>query len=45
MTVSIFSLGDAAISQAAPIDEGKSKTPPKRTVLAKADATVAPEPR
>ena len=45
MSLSLFSLGDSAISQLAPIEEGKSKSPPKRQITAKADATVVPEPR
>jgi hypothetical protein len=40
-----FSLGDSSISQSSSLTEGKTKTPPKRQALAKADAAVIPEPR
>ncbi|HET9336584.1 MAG TPA: hypothetical protein VFO12_09290 [Sphingomicrobium sp.] len=45
MSLCQFSLGGAAISQSATVEEGKTRTPPKRQTQAKADATVVPEPR
>lgn len=45
MCLSHFSLGDVAISHSAPVEEGNSKTPPKRLTQAKADAALVPERR
>lgn len=44
MSISKFALGEAALAQPEPTAI-KSKTPPKRILVALADATVVPEPR
>lgn len=44
MILSLFSLGEAAISQTV-IGDGGKKPPPKRQVAAKADAVAVPEAR
>jgi hypothetical protein len=44
MSLALFSLADASVSQIAPKDGGK-KPPPKRTVTATSDPVVVPEPR
>ncbi|HXG81555.1 MAG TPA: hypothetical protein VNJ05_07120 [Sphingomicrobium sp.] len=44
MTLGLFSLADASISQTQQSDGGK-KPPPKRTSTAVADSKLIPEPR
>lgn len=44
MSLSLFALADASISEVKTKDSGK-KTPPRRTSTPVADATLAPEPR
>lgn len=44
MSLALFSLADASISEVKTKDSGK-KPPPKRTVTALKDFSAAPEPR
>ena len=44
MSLALFALADASISEVKPKDGGK-KPPPKRTSTAVADRVAAPEPR
>jgi hypothetical protein len=44
MSVAVFALADASISDAKPADSTK-KPPPKRTATALADRALVPEPR
>jgi hypothetical protein len=44
MSIALFSLADASISEVKTKDSGK-KVPPKRTSAAVADSTLIPEPR
>lgn len=44
MSVALFALADASISEVKVKDSGK-KVPPKRTSTATADPNLAPEPR
>jgi len=44
MSLALFALADASISQVKTKDTGK-KAPPKRTSAAVADSTLTPEPR
>lgn len=44
MSVALFALADASISDVKAKDSGK-KPPPKRTATATPDATLVPEPR
>lgn len=44
MSIAYFAVAEAAIAQIG-IATIKSKTPPKRTAVALADAPVVPEPR
>ena len=44
MSVALFALADASISEVKTKDSGK-KAPPKRTSTATADRTLAPEAR
>jgi hypothetical protein len=44
MSLALFALADASISEVNTKDGGK-KVPPKRTATAVPDSTVAPEPR
>lgn len=44
MSIALFALAEPAIAQAATQERGK-KAPPKRTMTALKDLTIAPEPR
>jgi hypothetical protein len=44
VSVALFSLADASISEVKTKDSGK-KPPPKRTATATADTVLVPEPR
>ena len=44
MTIALFSLAVASISQVAP-EEGDKTPPPKRTAVALGDVKAVPEPR
>ena len=44
MSVALFSLADASISEVKAKDSGK-KAPPRRTMTAIADSPAVPEPR
>lgn len=45
VTLALFSLGEPAVAQGTPRNEGKIKTPPRRQAMALADRTLVPEPR
>ena len=45
MSVALFALADASISEVRTKDGGGKKPPPKRTATAKIDRSLVPEPR
>lgn len=45
MSVALFALADASISEVKTNDGGGKKPPPKRTATAKTDSALVPEPR
>ncbi len=44
MSIALFSLADAAVAQGA-AQPARTKTPPKRQVVARPDVAAVPEPR